>query len=287
MNEIKKSLKKRFGENKFSNPRESVLINQLCKRSTCRSFINRPLENDLLEYLLSISQSSSTSGMLQTYSVLSLESDKEKDKLLNDPKIVDILGRQDSWNVSAIKNCSAFLIWIADLHRIEFILQDLYTNKKIDIEILNQVTRAEYHLKAIVDTTILAQSFSLCAESLGLGIMYCGAARLIPATFFEQNFNLPKLTFPIFGMAVGYPAQNRYNPIKPRMPTDMILHRGNYKRIQTMSDFDNYNKLHLKLLRTDSAEERTFIDRVIERLKVGPAKLSVSDSLKNMKFNFN
>lgn len=286
MDDKEKILKKRFGKRYYYCPKSSDLISQLSKRSTCRSFDPRPLEENLLEYLLSVSQSTSTSGGLQTYSVISLETQEEKNKLLNNATAINTIGGKEEWNLRALRDCSVFLIWIADLHRTEFVLEHLLETNQIDREIYLQVTRAEYHLKSIIDTALLAQSFSLCAESLGLGIMYCGAIRLISSKFFQENFGLPQHTFPIFGMAVGYPGTNKYTPIKPRLSTDMILHRGHYNKIKSVTEFEDYNRRHLQLLRTSENNERDFFERIAERLETSPSKLSVGPSLKNMGFDF-
>lgn len=293
MSDIENSLFKRFGKRKeVDHFNHSDLISKLCGRSTCRDFIKKPLEEGLLEFLISASQGSATSGTLQTYSIIVLETDEEKNKLFKDPvNLNHIIGRmrdkqiKDSQNLKAIQNCSVFLIWIADLHRIDFILNHCFQENKIDKETLHQTNRSEFQLKSIIDTAILAQSFALCAESIDLGIMYCGAIRAIPTSYFEKEFNLPKLTFPLFGMAVGFPIK-KWNPIRSRLPTDLILHRGVYKKMESISQLDEYNEFHKKFIKPDNLDGKDFIARVIERLDDGDRKFQVSKNLKNMGFNF-
>jgi FMN reductase (NADPH) len=294
MSDIENSLFKRFGKRKEVNHfTYSNLIAKLCARSTCRDFIKKPLEEGLLEFLISASQGSPTSGKIQTYSVIVLETDDEKNKLFKDPRNLGHISGQvskerikESQNIKAIQNCSVFLIWIADLHRTSFILDHCFRENIIDEETLNQTNKSEIQLKSIIDTAILAQSFALCAESIDLGVMYCGAIRAIPTSYFEKEFNIPKLTFPLFGMAVGFPSNKEWNPIRSRLPTDIILHRGSYKKMESINQLDEYNKFHKKFIKPDNLDGQDFVARVIERLEVDDRKFQVSQNLRSMGFNF-
>ncbi len=273
----------RFGE-EFDKVSElsNDLINSQLSRATIRSFIDKPLEEGLLELLVAASSCSATSGALQTYSVIALTTPEEKEKLFSTEQSRMVIGAVDSHNVKAIKGCSVFLIWVADLHRIDVLLKQLTT----DNELLAQTARAEYNLKAIIDATIAAQSFAMLAESKGLGTMYCGAIRQLPAEHFEKEFGLPKLTFPVFGMAVGYPADDATKTIRPRFSTDLILHCGTYKALESLEDFEKENKFHRGSVKTNNLGRYTYTQRIIERMNVTGSKKGVSSSLKHMGFNF-
>jgi nitroreductase len=252
----------------------TAVIEQQLERSTCRSFKPEPLEDGVLELLMASAQSAASSGFLQTYSVIALTTPEEKAKLFTTEQSSRAIGSVDGQNVRAINNCSVFLIWVADLHRIDFILRNITT----DEDLLKQPTRAEYHLKAIIDATLASQAFSISAESMGLGVMYCGAIRQIAAEHFEKEFNFPKLTFPIFGMAVGYPGDDFVSRPKPRLPTDIVLHKGGYKTVEDMTALTEYNKIY--------EDKFDYFTRLTERLSVSYDKTAVSNSLKQMGFNF-
>ncbi|CAB4241753.1 NfnB Nitroreductase [uncultured Caudovirales phage] len=252
----------------------TAVIEQQLKRSTCRSFKPGTLEDGVLELLMASAQSAASSGFLQTYSVLSLTTPEEKAKLFTTAQSRKAIGAVDGQNVGAINNCSVFLIWIADLHRVDFILR----NTVSDPELLKQPTRAEYHLKAVIDATLASQAFAISAESMGLGVMYCGAIRQIHAEHFEQEFNFPKLTFPIFGMAVGYPGDDFVSRPKPRLSTDIVLHKGKYNTLDNMDDLTEYNKIY--------EDKFDYFTRLAERMSVSYDKTAVSNSLKQMGFNF-
>lgn len=277
------SYQTRFGK-QFTETRlpSNRLIERQLSRSTIRDFIPKPLEDGLLEFLVASAVCSPTSGSLQTHSVLALTTDEEKAKLFTTKESCMAIGSVDSHNVQAIKNCSAFLIWIADLNRIDFLLRHLTS----DNDLLAQTARAEYHLKAIIDATIVAQSFTMLAESIGLGIMYCGAIRQIRAEHFEKEFNFPKLTFPVFGMAVGYPTEKARRAIRPRLSTDIVLHHGIYKPMSSISKFYKENELHRGTAVDKNQDKYNYTGRMLERLTPSNAKKSVGSSLKNMGFKF-
>ena len=254
--------------------KSTAVIEQQLKRSTCRDFDPRPLEDGVLDLLMASAQSAATSGYLQTYSVIALTTPEEKAKLFTTAQSRQAIGSVDGLNVTAINNCSVFLIWVADLHRIDFILRNTVT----DEEVLKQPTRAEYHLKAIIDAALASQAFSISAESMGLGVMYCGAIRQIHAEHFEREFNFPKLTFPIFGMAVGYPSKEFVPRLKPRLATEIVLHKGEYKQLNNMNTLTEYNEIY--------QDKFDYFNRLAERLSVSYDKTHVSNSLKQMGFNF-
>lgn len=264
-------------------------IQQVLGRNTIRGFKDQPLAEGQLELLVAAAQSAPTSGMLQTWSVIALTDQESKERLINTPRALETIGGVDSSNTTALKGCAVFLIWLADLHRVDSILKAHAVERNIDADLLLQTSRAEYHLKAIVDATIAAQTFSLAAESQGLGVMYCGAIRQLPAEHFIDNFNLPPLTFPIFGMAVGVPLPllSVVKRIKPRLPTDVMLHYGTYKTFDNMSKLNNYNESH-KSSNYGSAElqNKDYIDRLIERMAVSHDKKHVTQSLIQMGFDF-
>ena len=272
--------------------RANDFIQQVLGRSTIRGFSKRPLAEGQLELLIAAAQSAPTSGMLQTWSVIALTDAESKARLIDTtyaPDAETTMGSVDSGNIYALKGCAVFLIWLADLHRIDNILQAHAVERNIDPDLLLQTSRAEFHLKAIIDATIAAQTFSLAAESQGLGVMYCGAVRQLPAEHFIKNFNLPPLTFPIFGMAVGNP--NAGNPLakvrpRPRLPTDVVLHHGSYKHFDNMDDISGYNEIHKNFNGSPALYKKDYVDRLVERMAAAHDKKQVAHYLRQMGFDF-
>jgi nitroreductase len=280
---------KRFGGSvEDSKYPPNDFIQQVLGRSTIRGFTDQPLAPGQLELLVAAAQSAPTSGMLQTWSVIALSDAESKARLINTPNAKNTMGSVDSYNVTALNQCSVFLIWTADLHRVDNILRAHAVERNIDADLLLQTSRAEFHLKAVIDATIAAQTFALAAESQGLGVMYCGAIRQFPAEHFINNFNLPPLTFPLFGMAVGHPNKfvQAVKRIKPRLPTDIVLHHGSYKTFDDMAKLDQYNATHKTFNGSPALYNKDYVDRLVERMAVAHDKKKVAESLKQMGFDF-
>jgi len=256
-------------------------VSALLGRGSKQKFNSKPLEPGLLELLIAAAQSAPTSGMLQTWSVIALTTPEEKSKLFIDtgltPSNNTIIGGIDSSNFTAINTASVVLIWLADLSRVETILQNIEVNNQTRA----QTTRAEYHLKAIIDASIAAQTFFMAAESMGIGGTYCGAIRQLPITFFESTFSLPKYTFPIFGTVHGYSDSTAI--VKPRLPTKLVLHRGSYKKMESIEELVEYNQVHIE---HSSKIRSTFEKRVVERLSPSASKEAIGDALRHMGFDF-
>ena len=275
---------KRYGAqvpNPLAQPNE--FITKLISRGSKQKFNNSPLAPGTLELLIAAAQSASTSGMLQTWSVVALTTPEDKARLFADtgrcPSNTTIIGGIDSTNFSAINSAAVVLIWLADLSRIEVVLE----SSNIDARTRAQTTQAEYHLKAIIDATIAAQTFFMAAESMGIEGTYCGAIRQLPITFLEKEFNLPKYTFPIFGTVHGY-CDNTQTVVKPRLPQDLVLHHGTYSKMQDVGELAKYNQVHMQRGEKNRA---TFEHRVVERLSPSSSKEAIGDALRHMGFDFN
>jgi len=277
----------RYGRDDIPLPDQqpNSFTENLLKRTSCRNFLPTPLPNGTLELLIAAAQSAPTSGMLQTWSVISLNVEDRK-KLLSS-QYRNTIGGVDTSNFTAIETCSIFLIWLADLNRTNFILQ----NTDAPPETKSQVDKAEFHLKAVVDATIAAQTLFMTAESMGISGTYMGAIRQLPATFLQDTFNLPKYTFPLFGMAIGYPAMQILSRLptpplespKPRLTQDFILHHSTYKPMSSLGELKDYNTVHQKIGRRGVSN---FESRVVERLDPSETKQRTGEFLKQMGFGF-
>jgi len=258
-------------------------VTNILRRGTCRTFNGEPLKPGTLELLVAAAQSAPTSGMLQTWSVIALTTPEEKasiyKKTFFSPNNIQIIGGLDSHNVNAINSSAVVMIWLADLSRLEVILDSVEVSDRLR----NQPTLAEYHLKAIVDATIAAQTFCLAAESMGIEGTYCGAIRQLSMEFFETTFNLPKHTFPIFGTIHGYPESKQPPLVKARLPSEIVLHRGTYTKMKSTDELQEYNKVHARNI---SKNVSSFESRVVERLKPTQTKESIGTSLRYMGFDF-
>jgi FMN reductase [NAD(P)H] len=79
----------------------------------------------------------------------------------------------------------------------------------------------------------------IAAESLGLGIVPIGGVRKNPDEIIEL-LGLPKYTYPLAGLAIGYPENNSRK--KPRMPFNTYKHDEKYHPEVLDDAIDGYDK---------------------------------------------
>jgi FMN reductase (NADPH) len=187
---------------------ENPTLALIHRHASVRHYKPNPLATSIIETIIAAAQCASTSSNLQTYSVIAVTD------IGNRVRLSEVCGNQ-----AHIREAPVFLVWCADLARLERVCQ---------LRGYTQVTDyTENFLIAAVDVSIVAQNAALAAESLGLGICYIGSIRNKPAAVIEL-LGLPRLTFPITGMTIGWP--EKHGSIKPRLPLKSVLHVETYDR---------------------------------------------------------
>ncbi len=183
-------------------------LDLIYKHTSVRRYKPDPLPASVIETIITAAQCASTSSNLQSYSVVAVTDIGMRVQLS------ELCGNQ-----AHIREAPAFLVWCADLARLERVCQ---------LRGYTQVTEyVENFLIAAVDVAIAAQNAALAAESLGLGTCYIGTIRNNPAEVIEL-LGLPRLTFPLIGMTLGWP--DKQMNIKPRLPLQSVLHWETYNR---------------------------------------------------------
>jgi FMN reductase (NADPH) len=186
----------------LSNP----VLELIHRHASVRHYKPDPLPREMIEAIVRAAQRASTSSNLQTWSVIAVTDPARRERL------AALCGDQKH-----IAEAPLFLAWCADLARLE---------RVCELRGYIQVTRyVENFLIAALDAVIAAQTAALAAESMGLGICYIGAIRNNPGEVIEL-LKLPRLTFPVVGMTVGWPARSPRR--KPRLPLEAMLHWETY-----------------------------------------------------------
>ncbi len=170
-----------------------------------RKFTGEPIAPEMLDAILQAGQAASTSSFLQTTHIVRV-TDPEKRKQL----------RAVGANQHYIETSAEFLVFCLDLAKHKQIAPDAQTDW------------TEMTLMGAIDAGIMAQNVLLAAESLGLGGVYIGSLRDdIRAT--NAILDLPEQVMPLFGMALGHPAQG---PImRPRLPQECVVSENGYRRL--------------------------------------------------------
>lgn len=194
-------------------------IDRILSHQSQRQFSEQALEPATLEQLLRCAQAAATSHYVQAYSIIGI----------TDPALKQSLAAV-SGQAHALNNAH-LLVFIADLNRHASLVA-------ADTPLGN----AENLLVATIDASLAAQNLTLAAESLGLGCCYLGSLRNQVGKVIEL-LQLPRYTFPLFGIALGYPAQALSGEQKPRLPLNEIYQENGYQSSARQANLAAYDEM--------------------------------------------
>lgn len=179
----------------------------LNKHVTIRKFKKKRIERQMLENIIFSGTKASTTGNMQLYSVV-LTSDEEQKKKL----------QPLHFNQAVSKSAPVFLTIVADINR--FSRWCLVNNANPGYN------NFLWFYTASIDALLLAQNICIAAENSGLGICYLGTT-VYNAKEIIEVLRLPKLTFPITTIAIGYPDEQP--ELTDRIPLKGIVHTEVYQ----------------------------------------------------------
>lgn len=200
----------------------SPVLDAMLRHRSVRAYLDQPLPAGTLEMMVAAGQSAATSSNLQAWSVVAVENPERKQRL-------SVLANDQAH----IRQCPLFLVWIADLSRLDRVAQS--TGQAADG---NQYL--EMFLVAAIDAALAAQNAVVAAESIGLGTVYIGAIRNKPEEV-AAELALPPDSMAVFGLCVGWPDTGRRADIKPRLRQDTIVHREQYSIASESAAVTEYN----------------------------------------------
>ena len=94
-------------------------------------------------------------------------------------------------------------------------------------------------MNAAVDAGLVMQTFTLAAESVGLGCCPISEVRShIDAL--SELLELSDWVFPIAGLCVGYPAREGF--VSMRLPQSLTVHRDRYEGVGRTEQIDAYDR---------------------------------------------
>ncbi|WP_108124174.1 oxygen-insensitive NADPH nitroreductase [Saccharospirillum mangrovi] len=195
------------------------VLTQLKNHRSIRAFTDQPIDQSTVEELIQAGQAAATSSFIQACTVIQVSKGARRDRLA-----------ELANNQAYVSNAPVFLVFCADMHRHQLACQ------MHDAPMKSGFT--EQFLTASVDCALFAQNVVVAAETQGLGICYIGALRNNPADVAEV-LELPHLTYPLFGLCLGYPDQNP--EVKPRLPLSVVLKQERYSDagdVDALRDYD-------------------------------------------------
>jgi len=177
----------------------------LNKHVSIRKFQNKEVSSDLLNSILYSGTRASTTGNMQLYSVV-----------VSRGKQIEELAPLH-FNQPVAKQAPVLLTFVADLNR----FSQWCTINKAEPGYNNFLS----FFNAAIDALLVAQNVCIAAENNGLGICYLGTTTYNAKGFIEE-LKLPKLTFPVTAIALGYPDETP--EMTDRIPLNGVVHYGKY-----------------------------------------------------------
>jgi nitroreductase len=174
-----------------------------------RSFTPEDVPEELLGDLLLAGLRSSSSGNMQTWSVIVTRDRAQKEQLY-----------KHHFQQPMVLQAPVVLTFCADVFRMREWIRVNGSKQSFD-DLLGFLTGA-------VDAVIAAQTISLAAESQGLGICYMGTTWW-SADKIIQLLALPEGVFPVTSLVLGHPAEDP--PLRDRLPLNLIVHQERYRRL--------------------------------------------------------
>lgn len=224
------------------------IIESLVQHRSVRSYLDKPLPEGTLSTLVAAAQSAATSSNLQAWSLVAIEDPARKARL------AELAGNQ-----AHIRQAPLFLVWLADLSRIE------RQAERRDID-LGAPAYLDSLLVSSIDAALAAQNAVVALESLGLGSVYIGALRNNLAAVIDE-LQLPLLVFPVFGLCVGYADPAHPSAVKPRLPQQVVLHRETYGQPVEQQLIEDYDQHIAAFYREQGLSTPSWSQQAVERLR--------------------
>lgn len=181
-------------------------MTSIINRKTIRKYKNEDIPTEQLESLLFKASRAATMGNMQLYSVVVTRSAEMKEKL-----------SPFHFNQPMVKGAPVVLTFCADFNRFTKWCEIRNANAGYD-NFLSFINAAS-------DTLLYVQNFCTLAEEAGLGTCYLGTTVYQPMGIIE-TLKLPKLTFPIATITVGWPDEDPEQP--DRLPYQAYIHEETY-----------------------------------------------------------
>jgi len=182
-------------------------IDTIKNHRSIRQYSDKDVPAELIDEIIKSAQAMPNSINGQQTSVIVVRDKKKKEKL------AELVGNQEY-----VAKAPVFLVFVMDFYR-TYLAGEKTGFKQVIHEDIEGI------LAGSVDVGIALGASVVAAESLGLGTVPIGGIRKNPEEVIEL-LGLPKYTFPLVGLVVGYPADKSHK--KPRVPFDSFKHDESY-----------------------------------------------------------
>jgi len=242
------------------------MVKKQLEHRTIREFKDESISNDILDTLIEVARRTASSTGMQACSIIRV----------TDPAIrkeISIICKQDY-----VARAPELLIFVADQFR----------NLKIAEEkdcFDESSANMDRFFQAYTDACITAQNIVNAAEAMDLGAVYLGSI-LNDSEKICELLQLPKLTYPVVGLGIGYPNQNP--ELKPRMDMGLRVFENTYKvfdnYLEEIKEYDEEMSTYYDL-RDSNKRVDSFSDQVVSKVKnVLPKRQAMFDIVRKQGF---
>jgi len=187
------------------------VIDAIHQHRSIRKYKSDQIQADLLQEILEAGIRASSSGNMQTYSII-----VTRDKGLREQLY------KAHFEQNMVLEAPILLTFCADFHRMRQWLRLSNAPDNFDNFMSFMI--------AAIDAILVSQNVALAAESVGLGICYLGST-ISNCDQVGRILELPDNVVPVVGFSLGYPDEDP--ALRDRLPLDGLVH---YETYQDYSD---------------------------------------------------
>lgn len=187
------------------------MLDLLNQHRTIRKYTDKLIEPELLNTLLETACRASNTGNMQTYSVIVTTDSGIKEQL-----------SPAHFNQPMVKQAPVVLTFCADYNRFSAWCEQRQAEPGY--------ANFQSFMATAIDALLVAQTFCIAAESVGLGICYLGTTTYNAQEIIEA-LKLPKLVVPVTTITLGYPADIPEQT--DRLPLKAVIHQETYNEFNS------------------------------------------------------
>jgi nitroreductase len=182
------------------------VIETIHQHRSIRKYKSDPIPDDLLIKILEAGIRASSSGNMQTYSIIVTRDSVLREQLY-----------KAHFEQNMLLEAPILLTFCADFHRMRQWLRISHAPDNFDNFMSFMI--------AAIDAILVSQNVALAAESEGLGICYLGST-FSNCVQVGRILELPDNVVPVVGFTIGYP--NEDPVLRDRLPLDGLVHYDTY-----------------------------------------------------------
>ena len=200
------------------------VIEQIHQHRSIRKYKSDPIPGDLLNKVLEAGIRASSSGNMQTYSIVATSEQALREQL-----------HKAHFEQNMVLEAPLLLTFCADFHRMRQWLRISHAPDNFDNFMSFMI--------AAIDAILVSQNVALAAESEGLGICYLGST-FSNCDQVGRILDLPDNVVPVVGFTLGYP--NEDPALRDRLPLDGLVHYETYHDYSDERVAEIYKQRELK-----------------------------------------